>query len=160
MALLSDVLVVNAGSTSLKLSLVDDTTGRRPVASLAPHAASTAVGHRVVHGGERFTEPTLIDDGVVTELRALVELAPLHNAPALAAIEDARTELPDLPHIAVFDTAFHRTIPEVARTYALPRRFRDRGSVASAFTASPSRGRPSASRSRVSSSAISAAACP
>jgi acetate kinase len=85
----------------------------------------TAVAHRVVHGGPRFREPVLIDDEVVGELEAAVELAPLHNAPALAAIREARAALPDLPHVAVFDSAFHATIPAEARTYALPAQVRD-----------------------------------
>jgi len=80
----------------------------------------TAVAHRVVHGGRRFRDPVLIDDEVVRQLEAAVELAPLHNAPALAAIEKARAALPDLPHVAVFDSAFHGTIPPEAATYALP----------------------------------------
>jgi acetate kinase len=85
----------------------------------------TAVAHRVVHGGRRFRDPVLIDDEVVRQLAAAVELAPLHNAPALAAIEQARAELPDLPHVAVFDSAFHGTIPPEAATYALPARARE-----------------------------------
>lgn len=110
------ILVVNAGSTSLKLSLVDgDDT--QPVDDFVP---ADAVAHRVVHGGE-LREPTVIDDELVERLRSVVELAPLHNAPALDAIEAARSALPDVPHVAVFDTAFHATIPEVAATYALPR---------------------------------------
>jgi acetate kinase len=84
-----------------------------------------AVAHRVVHGGMRFREPVVIDDEVVRELEAAVELAPLHNAPALAAIRQARHALPDLPHVAVFDSAFHATIPEEAATYALPARVRE-----------------------------------
>jgi len=126
-ALLTDVLVVNAGSTSLKLSVVNGKDQSTPVSSIGDAPQVTAVGHRVVHGGELFTEPTLINDTVAAELEELVELAPLHNAPALAAIANARAQLPDATHVAVFDTAFHRTIPEVARTYALPRHYRDRG---------------------------------
>jgi acetate kinase len=124
---LTDVLVVNAGSTSLKLSVVDAGDASRAVDSIDDAPPIGAVGHRVVHGGERFVEPTLIDDDVVAALGELVELAPLHNAPALTAIEHARVALPDVPHVAVFDTAFHVTLPEVARTYALPARFRERG---------------------------------
>jgi acetate kinase len=127
-ALLSDnVLVVNAGSTSLKLSVVDADDVSRPVASLADAPAVAAVGHRVVHGGARFSEPTPINDAVLTELTALIELAPLHNAPAVEAIAAARRALPDATHVAVFDTAFHRTLPDIASTYLLPVRFRDRG---------------------------------
>jgi acetate kinase len=84
-----------------------------------------AAAHRVVHGGAEFREPTLIDDAVAERLESLVELAPLHNAPALRAIAEARRLLPNVPHVAVFDTAFHATIPEVASTYALPRRLRE-----------------------------------
>lgn len=128
MALLSrDVLVVNAGSTSLKLSVVDGDDVARPVASLADAPAVALVGHRVVHGGDRFSEPTPIDDAVVADLTALIELAPLHNAPAVAAIAEARQALPDATHVAVFDTAFHWTLPNVARTYLLPVRYRERG---------------------------------
>ena len=85
-----------------------------------------AVAHRVVHGGERFREPVVIDDEVERELAALADLAPLHNGPALTAIERARRALPDVPHVAVFDTSFHATLPPEAATYALPRRFRER----------------------------------
>jgi acetate kinase len=126
-ALLSDVLVVNAGSTSLKLSIVDAGEESRPLASLGDAHAVAAVGHRIVHGGARFSAPALIDDQVLAELRQLVELAPLHNMPAVEAIEAARDVLPDVPHVAVFDTAFHRTIPEVAATYPLPARYREQG---------------------------------
>jgi len=82
--------------------------------------ALDAVGHRVVHGGERFVEPTLVDDEVVAAIRALVPLAPLHNPANLAGIEALRRLQPDVPHVAVFDTAFHRTLPPRAWTYALP----------------------------------------
>jgi acetate kinase len=118
---LASVLVVNAGSTSLKLSVVDGEDSR-PVDSFVP---ADAVGHRVVHGGERFRSPVLIDGGLEEELGRLVELAPLHNAPAIKAIEAARNALPSVPHVAVFDTAFHATMPAEASTYALPERFRD-----------------------------------
>src|SRR6476619_7436367 len=120
------ILVVNAGSTSLKLSVVDDDDSSATVGGLAEAPSDlAAVAHRVVHGGARFREPVVIDDGVRQELGGLTELAPLHNAPALAAIDEARRALPDLPHVAVFDTAFHGTIPEEAYTYALPRRWRE-----------------------------------
>jgi acetate kinase len=87
--------------------------------------AADAVGHRVVHGGARFVEPTLIDDAVIAAIVELTPLAPLHNEPALQAIRAAKAALPDVPHVAVFDTAFHSTIPEVAATYAIPRRWRE-----------------------------------
>jgi acetate kinase len=81
----------------------------------------------VVHGGARFREPVVIDGEVRAEIEKLEALAPLHNAPALRAIEEAQRELPDVPHVAVFDTAFHATIPEEAATYAVPQRWRDWG---------------------------------
>jgi len=120
------VLVVNAGSTSLKLSLVEADGTAEPVASLAAAPGDVeAVAHRVVHGGERFRDPVVIDGEVERGLAALADLAPLHNRPALSAIESARRALPDVPHVAVFDTAFHATLPLEASTYALPRRFRE-----------------------------------
>ena len=78
------------------------------------------VGHRVVHGGERFTTPTLIDETALAAIRGLEELAPLHQPMNRIGIEVAQGILPELPHIAVFDTAFHATLPRRARTYALP----------------------------------------
>jgi acetate kinase len=125
--LTGDVLVVNAGSTSLKLSVVSKDDGSRAVASLADAPRVDAVGHRIVHGGERFSAPTLIDEQVLAELARLIELAPLHNAPAVQAVKTARAALPDVAHVAVFDTAFHRTLPDVAKTYLLPARFRELG---------------------------------
>ena len=85
-----------------------------------------AVGHRVVHGGDRFREPVLIDETVLAHLDAVTELAPIHNPPALRAIEAARQALPDRPHVAVFDTAFHATLPAEAATYPLPARWRQK----------------------------------
>jgi acetate kinase len=84
-----------------------------------------AAGHRVVHGGERFRDPIVIDDEVTEGVRELSSLAPLHNEPALRAMEEARRALPDVPHVAVFDTAFHATIPPEAATYAVPRHWRE-----------------------------------
>jgi acetate kinase len=78
-----------------------------------------AVGHRVVHGGDRFTAPALIDDDVLSAIRDLIPLAPLHNPASVAGIEAARTLLPDVPQVAVFDTAFHHTLPGAAATYAI-----------------------------------------
>ncbi|HST24440.1 MAG TPA: acetate/propionate family kinase [Gaiellaceae bacterium] len=121
------VLVVNAGSTSLKLSVVSRGDESEPVESFEAVPEVGAVGHRVVHGGERFREPTLIDDEVERELEALVALAPLHNAPALRALADARRALPSVPHVAVFDTSFHASMPAFASTYALPARLREQG---------------------------------
>ncbi|MGW7312393.1 acetate kinase [Streptomyces sp. NPDC054865] len=78
-----------------------------------------AVGHRVVHGGTRFTEPTVIDDEVLAEIRHLIPLAPLHNPANVTGIEVARALRPDLPQVAVFDTAFHSTMPEHVARYAI-----------------------------------------
>ena len=136
------VLVINAGSSSLKLSVLDPSSGAcaakqtvERIPAGGHHAALTealpsllesagvtiaAVGHRVVHGGEDFTTPTPMDDATLLRLRALVPLAPLHVPGNLAGIDAARAALPDLPHVAVFDTAFHATLPNRARRYALP----------------------------------------
>ncbi|PBC85136.1 MULTISPECIES: acetate kinase [unclassified Streptomyces] len=78
-----------------------------------------AIGHRVVHGGLRFTEPTVIDDAVLKEIERLVPVAPLHNPANITGIRTARALRPDLPQVAVFDTAFHATMPEYAARYAL-----------------------------------------
>lgn len=80
-----------------------------------------AVGHRVVHGGNTFNQPTLLDDAVIGRLGELSELAPLHNPPALKGIEVARKLLPDIAHIAVFDTGFFHDLPPAAATYAIDR---------------------------------------
>jgi acetate kinase len=81
-----------------------------------------AVGHRLLHGGERFTRPTLIDESVIASLEVLEDLSPLHCAPGLAGVRAARASLnSDTPMVAVFDTAFHLTMPERACLYALPR---------------------------------------
>jgi acetate kinase len=132
------VLVVNAGSSSLKLRLLgpgDELEAEHDLApddhdALAAAAAELtrpdAVGHRVVHGGERFRAPVKIDDDVVAALRALVDLAPLHQPAALAGIEAVGQVLPDVPAVACFDTAFHATLPAAAATYALPRKWRER----------------------------------
>jgi acetate kinase len=117
------VLVINAGSTSLKLHLVEGEESS-PVETFVE---CDAVGHRVVHGGTRFVEPAVIDEEMKVAIRELTPLAPLHNAPALAAIEDAQQALPDVPHVAVFDTAFHRTMPEEATRYAVPEQWFDWG---------------------------------
>ena len=80
-----------------------------------------AVGHRVVHGGPDLYRPTLVDDALIAKLEELAPLAPLHNPPAVLGIEVARKALPDLPHIAVFDTAFFHDLPPAAATYAIDR---------------------------------------
>jgi acetate kinase len=132
------VLVVNAGSSSLKLRLLasgDELEAERDLppddpgaldAALAAMPRPDAVGHRVVHGGERFREAILVDDEVVAALGELVELAPLHQPSALAAIAAVGGALPGVPAVACFDTAFHATLPAAASTYALPRAWRER----------------------------------
>ncbi len=154
------VLVVNCGSTSVKATVVNPTTGKHLVnlvverlgtdqanyrigkdpAKPCPSECSdalakclpllidqvpegdpiTGVGHRVVHGGVEFTRPTLLDDDVVQSLRRTFALAPLHNPANVNGIESARQLLSDVPHAAVFDTAFHNTISRRAYTYAVP----------------------------------------
>ena len=140
------VFVLNAGSSSLKYQLVDPATGhvaasgavdrigepggpapdheaavRTALGRLAAQGADApvAVGHRVVHGGERFDRAVVVDADVEAEIDRLARLAPLHNPANLTGIRAARAALPDVPHVAVFDTAFHRTIPEAAATYAI-----------------------------------------
>lgn len=120
-----DVLVVNAGSTSLKLHLVRGDAAE----AVDGFVTADAVGHRVVHGGRRFEEPTLITEPVELAIEELSALAPLHNRPALEEIRRAREALPHIPHVAVFDTAFHRTMPPAAATYAIPARWREEWDV-------------------------------
>ena len=84
-------------------------------------AGIVAVGHRIVHGGDVFYEPTIVDDAVVQAISDLSTLAPLHNPANVIGIELAREELPDIPHVAVFDTAFFHTLPAEAPTYAIDR---------------------------------------
>jgi acetate kinase len=136
------VLVVNAGSSSLKLRVLDSgdrlagsadlpaPRGTVDAADLQSAMASLgdvdAAGHRIVHGGIYFTEPVLIDDKVIARLEALTDLAPLHQPKSLAALAAVRAVLPDVPGVACFDTAFHASIPAAAATYALPRQWRQR----------------------------------
>jgi acetate kinase len=124
---LPDALTVNAGSTSVKLSRLRDGALVEPPANLdeaLAQAAPAVVLHRVVHGGDR-NGPAVIDDALVDELAALTDLAPLHQPASLDAIARSRSAWPRATHIACFDTAFHRSMPAEARTYALPRRLRD-----------------------------------
>ena len=95
-------------------------TGIRRLRELCAPLQLAGVGHRVVHGGERFDCPTVVTEAVERELDALSDLAPLHNPVNLAGIRHARHYFPDLPQVAVFDTAFHSTLPRRARTYAIP----------------------------------------
>ncbi|MGW7423433.1 acetate kinase [Streptomyces sp. NPDC054813] len=85
-----------------------------------------AIGHRVVHGGMFFTEPTVVDDEVLTEIERLIPVAPLHNPANLTGIRTARALRPDLPQVAVFDTAFHTSMPEAAARYAIDPKIADR----------------------------------
>ncbi|MBM2621159.1 acetate kinase [Actinoplanes sp. LDG1-06] len=148
---MSRVLVLNSGSSSVKYRLFD---GAATVAKglverigesggeVADHRAAlqgimdeidleglAAVGHRVVHGGAEFTGPTVIDDAVVARVEALVPLAPLHNPAALTGIEVARKLLPDVPQVAVFDTAFHATIPPEGVTWAIDKSLAERWQI-------------------------------
>ncbi len=124
------ILVVNAGSTSLKLHAVEVDAKSTRVESFADVPAGIdAVAHRVVHGGQRFRDPVVIETEVRDQIRELVALAPLHNAPALEAIDDAQRALPHVPHVAVFDTSFHRTIPAEAAEYAVPLTWREQWGI-------------------------------
>jgi len=139
------VLVVNTGSSSLKLSvLTDEAAAGWDVATTAdldrwdgddlgpvePVVAAAgrldAVGHRIVHGGTALTEATVVSADVEEQIVVLGSLAPLHQPRALVGLRAFRTLLPDVPHVACFDTAFHATIPAAAATYALPAAWRER----------------------------------
>jgi acetate kinase len=96
---------------------------------LAGRGPFTAVGHRVVHGGPRFHDPVVVDDAVLADIEALTPLAPLHNPASLAGIAAARRSFPGIPHVAVFDTAFHHTLPPTAHTCAVPRAWREEHGV-------------------------------
>ena len=173
------VLVINAGSSSLKYSLIDAETGETSTVGLVERIADpsgqpaifthtdpdgqkhrtelpldsheaalraaldafdthgpaldgqelVAVGHRVVHGGDRFAAPVLVDDEVVSAVEELIPLAPLHNPANLDGFTVARKLFPDVPQVAVFDTAFHQTMPEHAYTYAVPLEWREEHGV-------------------------------
>lgn len=144
------IFVLNCGSSSIKSAIIDSARRRRlfdvrvenadtsgfdaAVAQVlqelrshsADHGQPDAIAHRIVHGGERFLRATQIDDKVLEEVEQLSELAPLHNPPALAAVRQAREAYPRTPHIAIFDTAYHATLPRHAREYALPRELCER----------------------------------
>ncbi|MBG0873281.1 MULTISPECIES: acetate/propionate family kinase [Burkholderia] len=92
-----------------------------------PHIALGAIAHRVVHGGARYVEPVVVDDDVLGELRTLTPLAPLHQPHSLDAIDVLRDAFPDVPQVAVFDTAFHRTLPRVEQLLPLPHAWFDQG---------------------------------
>ena len=112
-----NVLVVNAGSTSLKLALVDERGGSTPVDDFVE---ADAVGHRIVHVGDLVLEAAVVEDWLLPYIEEGAKIAPLHNRAALDALERAREELPDVPHVAVSDSHFHGTMAEEARRYALP----------------------------------------
>ncbi|NRQ36647.1 acetate/propionate family kinase [Nonomuraea sp. NN258] len=138
------ILTVNAGSSSLRLDLVEGgsvldsahaeravdptSAGEELAAFLGGHFDRDvrAVAHRVVHGGEVVRSPAVADDETVAALRGLTSLAPLHLPPALALIDAAREQLPAVPHVLCPDTAFHADLPAAAATYALPARWRER----------------------------------
>jgi acetate kinase len=144
------VLVINSGSSSLKYAVVQPDWGtvvadgiveRIGDGPVADHGAAlqeafkrlaesgrpleslglVAVGHRIVHGGPDLYKPTLVDDALIAKVDQLAPLAPLHNPPALLGIQVARDAMPDLPHVAVFDTAFFHDLPAAAATYAIDR---------------------------------------
>lgn len=129
-------LVVNAGSSTLKLSVVrpdDSVRASLTVASgdfgalqrfCAEHGPVEASGHRIVHGGGLFVRPVVLDDDVLSRIEALAPLAPLHQRAGVEGVRLVRRLEPDLPAVACFDTAFHATLPEAATTYALPATWR------------------------------------
>ncbi len=137
------MLVVNAGSSSLKLTLLDredtilashELAAPRAVIDVAqlraaldsPLRGADAVGHRIVHGGERFREPAVVNAEVEAAMRELSDLAPLHQPKSLAALDAVGQALPGVPAVACFDTAFHATLSAAAATYALPAEWRER----------------------------------
>jgi acetate kinase len=146
------LLTLNAGSSSIKFALFDpavslhtpqqagqvDGIGTR--SGPADHAQAlrqvmerigntpiTAVGHRIVHGGTQFDQPRLIDDAVLQGIEGLTSLAPLHQPHNLAGVRAAQAAFPNVPQVACFDTAFHRTMPEVHQRFALPDELFQRG---------------------------------
>jgi len=136
------ILTVNAGSSSLKLRVLDGDDNvvgsresgaihdeeelQRELESILAEGPVDAAGHRVVHGGPNFTGPAVIDPAVEEELERLSDLAPLHNPPALAAIRALTRLAPGMPSVACFDTAFHATMPAATSTYAVPTTWTDR----------------------------------
>lgn len=141
-ARLTDLRVENLGTAAANLQIDGQTSELersdsefalnrildKASARTADRRAIEAVAHRIVHGGSKYVQPTLLDDEVVADIESLDDLAPLHNPFALDAVRTARTRLPGIPHVAVFDTAFHSTLPARAREYALPRELvRDHG---------------------------------
>lgn len=139
------ILVLNSGSSSIKYKLFDIQEGlerlldkglverigekvpshKEAINIILDKAGSKidAVGHRVVHGGDRFSKSVLIDDSVIKAIEDFVELAPLHNPPSLLTINESKKMLSGIPHVAVFDTAFYCDMPEYAYFYAIPYKF-------------------------------------
>jgi acetate kinase len=138
----AQILVVNAGSSSLKLRVLDDADGIVASVDLPAPRGTTdagaietalaalgpigAVGHRIVHGGTRYSGPVRLDAAVEANLRALTDLAPLHQPKSMAALAAVQAVLPDVPAVACFDTAFHASMPAAATTYAIPPEWRKR----------------------------------
>src|SRR5579884_2404598 len=138
------VLVANAGSSSLKLSVAGDGDETLSEAVLGPPSETVtldaarrfaraagdvdACGHRFVHGGPDLRAPVIVNARVRTQMDALTELAPLHMPPAIHVLDVLREEL-HVPHVACFDTAFHAAMPPAARTYAVPLEWRERYGV-------------------------------
>ncbi len=140
-------LVINAGSSSVKCSVFDLSNGTllfkdeiervdtidRAIGLIAErlhqtgHTDIKAIGHRVAHGGERFRDAALINDALVKIIEEYTPLVPLHNPPILAGIAMTRKHWPNVPQVAVFDTAFHQTMPPRATTYAVPEAWREIG---------------------------------
>ena len=163
------ILVINAGSSSIKYQLIDmdneevkakglverigiegaqlthTTTGKDKIIvkkAMADHGVAMqevikaltdeelgavksmdeiqAVGHRVLHGGEKFTQPSLVDENVLDGIREYIELGPLHNPANIKGIETCMALMPGIPNVAVFDTAFHQTMPDYAYLYGIP----------------------------------------
>lgn len=102
------------------IHLIIKTLANKDYGVVSDMSKISAVGHRVVHGGEKFTRSVLINDSVLDAIKEVQHLAPLHNPPNIAGIEAAQANLPDVPHVAIFDTAFHQTMPESAYTYPVP----------------------------------------
>jgi acetate kinase len=111
-----NILVLNPGSSSMKRAWYEFPRG----VPAAESAAVDAAGVRVVHGGSKLVSPVEVDEAVLAEIGRLAELAPLHNPAAVRAVEEARLTHPGIPVVAVFDTAFHQTMPPVASQYAVP----------------------------------------
>lgn len=121
-------LQIGGESRPLAANITMDQAIRELLAELQRRSSGRevrAVVHRIVHGGDRFTQLTRLDDGVISSLEELSALAPLHNPPAIEALRVALSAYPNVPHFAAFDTAFHATLPEHARVYALPQDLRD-----------------------------------